>query len=83
MGVNKGSASNLREPQLPSFLQRRAAPATDLHIQQESFQSLLNDLCGELGFDRQQTALRWLLEQLEASHDLRHLILLLLQEGET
>jgi hypothetical protein len=35
-----------------------------------------------LGFDRQQAALTWLLEQLETSHDLRRLIHLLLPEGE-
>jgi hypothetical protein len=46
------------------------------------FRLLLSDLCGELGFDRQQAALTWLLEQLETSHDLRRLIHLLLLEGE-
>jgi hypothetical protein len=34
-----------------------------------------------LGFDRQQAALTWLLEQLETSHDPRRLIHLLIQEG--
>lgn len=76
------TADHVQEPQLPPFLKRRGVPATDLQVKPKTFQSLLGDLCGELGFDRQQTALRWLLEQLETSHDLRHLILVLLQEGD-
>jgi len=76
------AADHLQEPELPPFLKRRTGPASDLQYQPDPLQSLLVDLCGELGFNRQQTALRWLLEQLETSHDLRRLILLLLQEGD-
>jgi hypothetical protein len=83
MGTNTKTASHSREPQIPGFLQRRAAPATDLLIQPSSYQSLLSELCGELGFDSQRTALRWLLEQIESSRDLRRLILVLLQEGDS
>ena len=82
MGANTGSASHCREPQIPLFLQRRAASRTDLLIQRNSFESLLSELCGELGFDSQQMALRWLLEQIESSRDLRRLILELLKEGD-
>lgn len=70
------------EPKLPPFLHHKSVPVAQLQIESDSFRSLLSDLCGELGFERQQTALRWLLEQLETSHDLRRLIHLLLQEGE-
>jgi hypothetical protein len=82
MGANLKPASHCHEPQLPMFLQHRSVPVAQLPIESDSFRSLLRDLCGELGLERQQTALRWLLEQLESSHDLRHLIHLLLQEGE-
>ena len=82
MGANTGSASHCREPQIPLFLQRKAAPSNDLLIQRNSFESLLSELCGELGFDSQQMALRWLLEQIESSRDLRRLILVLLKEGD-
>ena len=82
MGANTGSASHCREPQIPLVLQRRCVPGTDLLIQPNSFQTLLSELCGELGFDSQQMALRWLLEQIESSRDLRRLILVLLKEGD-
>ena len=82
MGANTVSASHCREPQILLFLQRRAAQRTDLLIQRNSFESLLSEHCGELGFDSQQMALRWLLEQIESSRDLRRLILVLLKEGD-
>ena len=82
MGAKTGTASHYREPQIPLFLQRKAAPSNDLLIQRNSFESLLSELCGELGFDSQQMALRWLLEQIESSRDLRRLILVLLKEGD-
>ena len=82
MGANTGSASHCREPQIPLVLQRRCVPGTDLLIQPNSFQTLLSELCGEFGFDSQQMALRWLLEQIESSRDLRRLILVLLKEGD-
>ena len=81
MGANLKPASHCREPQLPAFLQHRSVPAAQLPIESDSFRSLLSDLCGELGSARQQTALSWLLEKLETSHDLRRLIHLLIQEG--
>ena len=40
-------------------------------------------LRGELGFQEQRTALLWILQQLEASPDLRGLILHLLQQGQS
>lgn len=82
MGAYSKHSGHDREPQLPAFLKSSAVPALNLQIQSGSLESLLSDLCGELGFDRQQTALRWVLEQLETSHDLRRLILVLLQEGD-
>lgn len=82
MVANKNDARHSKEPQLPTFLPHRSMPVAELQTDSDSFQSLLSDLCGQLGFERQQTALRWLLEQLETSHDLRRLIHLLLQEGE-
>ena len=82
MGANLKPASHYREPQLPAFLQHRPVPAAQLPIESDSFRSLLSDLCGELGSARQQTALSWLLEQLETNHELRRQIHLLLQEGE-
>jgi len=82
MGANLKLASHCHEPQLPAFLKHRPVPVDQLPIESDSFRSLLSDLYGELGFERQQTALRWLLEQLESSHDLRRLIHLLLQEEE-
>jgi hypothetical protein len=82
MGADSSNAHHCTEPKLPAFLQHKPVPVAQLQIESDSFQSLLSDLCGELGFERQKTALRWLLEQLETSHDLRRLIHLLLQEGE-
>ena len=82
MGANLKPASHCREPQLPAFLQHRSVPVAQLPIKSDSFRSLLSDLCGELGSARQQTALSWLLEQLETNHELRRQIHLLLQEGE-
>ncbi len=82
MGANLKPASHCHEPQLPAFLQHRSVPVAQLQMESVCFRSLLSDLCGELGFDRQQAALTWLLEQLETSHDLRRLIHLLLPEGE-
>ena len=81
MGANLKPASHCHEPQLPAFLQHRSVPVAQLQMESVCFRSLLSDLCGELGFDRQQAALTWLLEQLETSHDLRRLIHLLIQEG--
>lgn len=69
-------------PQLPSFIRAKKLPALQCRHGIDSYSELLNRLRGELGFRNQQTALRWLLEQLETSHDLRHLILVLLQEGD-
>jgi hypothetical protein len=43
---------------------------------------LLDRLKGELGFQEQRTALLWILQQLEASPDLRGLILHLLKQGQ-
>jgi len=72
--------AQLTEPQLPAFLrcrdQRYFFP---YGASGSSYEHLLNRLKGELGFHHQQTALRWLLEQLESSEDLRALVLLLLE----
>ena len=82
MDAHSKHSGHGREPQLPAFLKRNAVPAVNLQIQSGILESLLSDLCGELGLDRQETSLRWLLEQLETSHDLRSLILVLLQKGD-
>ena len=82
MSVNLKHVSHCHEPQLPAFLKHRSVPVAQLPIESDSFRTLLSDLCGELGPGRQQTALRWLQEQLETSHELRRLIHLLLQEDE-
>ena len=74
---------NLRSPQLPTFLEQGPRSSSVTKNDVDPYVHLLKKLSGELGFSNQETTLRWLLEQLEASHDLRHLILLLLQEGET
>lgn len=74
------NARDSKEPELPAFLPHRFVPVAQRQIESDSFRSLLSDLCGRLGFERQQTALRWMLEQLEKSYDLRRLIHLLLQE---
>jgi len=71
-----------REPQLPTFLKGRSSLALPETNVADPVSQLLTHLKCELGFRHQQTALRWLLEQLETSHDLRRVIHLLLQEGE-
>jgi len=73
----------LSEPQLPGFL--RQQPNNQLQNQGNllSQDLILKQLGQELGFQHEQTALGWLVEQLEASHDLRQLILTLLCEGTT
>jgi hypothetical protein len=70
----------LTEPQLPAFLRcrdRRYFLPTG--ASGGSYEQFLNRLKGELGFHHQQSALCWLLEQLESSEDLRGLILVLLE----
>jgi len=76
------NARDCKEPELPAFLPHRSMPVAQLQIESDSFRSLVSDLYGELGLERQQTAFRWLLQKLETSHDLRRLIHVLLQEGE-
>jgi hypothetical protein len=71
-----------RGPQLPQFLavSRRAEAARNEAT--DPYARLLNRLKGELGFQRQQTALRWLLEQLESCADLRRMVLVLLDQAD-
>lgn len=73
--------ANLRTPHLPAFLGPKARPLFDIRHTAAPYLQLLNRLRGELGFREQETALRWLLEQLDSSDDLRRLILVLLKEG--
>jgi hypothetical protein len=74
--------ADLKNPQLPSFVKRRQGSTFITRNTADPYVQLLNKLGGELGFSNQETALRWLLEQLDSSADLRRLILVLLQEGE-
>ena len=73
---------NLRSPQLPTFLEQGPKASSVTKNTADPYVHLLNKLSGELGFSDHETALRWLLEQIESSIDLRRLILVLLQEGE-
>jgi hypothetical protein len=74
--------AEFKTPQLPTFLGHRSRLSTAARNTADPYFQLLNQLRGELGFSNQETALRWLLEQLDSSADLRRLILVLLQEGE-
>ncbi len=78
-GHGRGS---LIEPQLPGFLRQQPNKQFQYQGHLSSQDLILRQLGQELGFQHEQTALRWLVEQLEASHDLRQLILGLLREGE-
>ena len=73
---------NLRSPQLPTFLEQGPRSTSVSKNGADPYVHLLKKLSGELGFSDHEAALRWLLEQLESSVDLRSLILVLLQEGE-
>jgi hypothetical protein len=72
----------LSSPQLPTFLGQGPRSSSVTKNDVDPYFRLLKKLSGELGFSDHETALRWLLEQLESSADLRRLILVLLQEGE-
>jgi hypothetical protein len=75
-------APSCLEPELPAFLRRPGKKLGSKPIAAaDRYHDLLNQLRGELGFHERGTALRWLLDQLEESADLRHTILLLLQQG--
>ena len=82
----KFSSAHPQPPQLPSFLPQLnptdtpPRPAPPVHA--DRYALLLDRLRGELGFQEQRTALLWILQQLEASPDLRGLILHLLQQGQ-
>lgn len=70
------------KPELPGFLRECSKKLVIKPIAaSDRYYKLLNQLRGELGFHERETALRWLLDQLEESPDLRHTILLLLQQG--
>ena len=75
------------QPQLPSFLPQHHPAATPPRpappVNADDYALLLDRLRGELGFQEQKTALLWILQQLEASPDLRGLILHLLQQGQS
>ena len=73
---------NLRSPQLPTFLEHGPRSSSVTSNTADPYVHLLKKLSGELGFSDHEAALRWLLEQLESSVDLRRLILVLLQEGD-
>ena len=80
------SSAYSEQPQLPSFLPQHHPAATPPRpaspVNADGYALLLDRLRGELGFQEQRTALLWLLQQLEASPDLRGLILHLLQQGQ-
>ena len=69
--------------QLPPFLNQRdpttPPPRPAPPVNADGYALLLDRLRGELGFQEQRTALLWILQQLEASDDLRGLILHLLK----
>ena len=69
----------LSHPELPGFLSKVKSRQSHSTFSTEAFNDLLAGLSGELGFQEQQTAMRWLLEQLQECGDLRGLILTLLQ----
>lgn len=81
------SMSHFQQPQLPSFLPQHLPTATPPRpappVHADGYALLLDRLRGELGFQEQRTALLWILQQLEASPDLRGLILHLLQQGQS
>lgn len=72
-----------KQPQLPPFLHQRhptaPPPRPAPPVNADGYALLLDRLRGELGFQEQRTALLWILQQLEASDDLRGLILHLLK----
>ncbi len=72
----------LSEPQLPGFLRQQPNKQFQYQGHLSSQDLILKQLRQQLGFQHEQPALRWLVEQLEASHDLRQLILAQLREGE-
>ena len=73
----------LSEPQLPSFLGPHTQPRRiNSGVSRGPYERLLNRLKGELGFRHQQTALLWLLDQLESCEDLRGMVLVLLERSE-
>jgi hypothetical protein len=74
--------ADFKTPQLPTFVERRPRTFSVTKKTADPNVHLLNKLSWELGFKDNETALRWLVEQLESSVDLRRLILVLLQEGE-
>jgi hypothetical protein len=73
--------ADLKNPQLPSFVKHSQTSTLGTRSNADPYVQLLKNLGEELGFRNQETALRWLLEQLESSSDLRRLILVLLHEG--
>jgi len=80
------SSAQTRQPQLPPFLSQHHSTATPPRpappVHADGYALLLDRLKGELGFQEQRTALLWILQQLEASPDLRGLILHLLKQGQ-
>lgn len=68
------------QPELPPFLQKRQSIKVAKKTIDSPYLDLLERLKGELGFQKQQTAMRWLLEQLSSSNNLRKTILDLLQD---
>jgi len=79
----KSSSAHPKLPQLPPFLSQRHPASTPPRpappANADGYALLLDRLRGELGFQEQRTAMLWILQQLEASDDLRGLILHLLK----
>lgn len=79
--THPSAVNGFRGPELPDFLRVGAVVTSAKSANGENYLRLLNRLKGELGFQERDTAMRWLMEQLEESTDLRRTILLLLQQG--
>ena len=79
----KSFSAHFEQPQLPPFLHQRHTnvppPRPAPPVNADGYALLLDRLRGELGFQEQRTAMLWILQQLEASDDLRGLILHLLK----
>jgi hypothetical protein len=78
----------LMEPTLPAFSSASLRDGSghlsvnstsDLKIYEEH-STIINKLCDELGFKNPATAMAWVFDQLEQSHDLQHAIFKLLED---
>ena len=77
------------EPQLPSFSNSNALSRVTRLTREEDVRTLeviaehsqvIEELRQALGFKDKKTAMSWVFEQLEQSHDLKHAIFRLLED---